>query len=638
MPPTFKESILAAARGEMVDHWPFVPRIDVWYNANKSRGTLPKEHATRTLDEICAAEGWATHHLIPHFLRNGQQIHRGLGICNVPEQPFTVRFPDTIEVDIREEGDFMTVVYHTPKGTVSTKTSYSDEVKNSGASLTWIVEHVIKTPGDCAAVGYIFENLILEPNYEKFQHWLDTEIGEGGIGAGFASLAASPMQHIQREFLDATEFYYFYNDHAREIAALTGSLEIHYDRMLRLMLDSPAEAIQWGGNYDDMITYPAYFAKEIQPWLRKAGSAFKSNGQITFSHCDGENHGLMELLPDSGFCVAEAICPWPMTKVRIEEYYHRWRDRLTIFGGIPSNLLLDECASDEEFDGYLDQMLKTLIPGDRMIVGIADTTPPNANWDRLRRLGERISNESRLPLSGGGNGFIKHDAPDPVTQHVDHRSVAGMEPDQCRILRQMVFDGDDEHVSAEVKRLLEMGMDAKFVMQRGLVEAMDVISPLFSSGQIFIPDVLLSARAMNQAMETLEPYLAQENSGDEQQTIVIGTVFGDMHDIGKNMVATMLKGAGFKVVDLGVNISAEEYVEAIKKYHPHIVGLSALLTTTMPQMARIVDAVMDCQLRDHVKIMIGGAPVNDNFALKIGADGYAADAGQAVNLARHWLN
>ncbi|MDR1046008.1 MAG: corrinoid protein [Candidatus Adiutrix sp.] len=632
---TTQERILAAARGEMVDVWPYVPRIDLWYNANLRAGTLPPEHRDRDIPAICRAEGWGSHQLVPKFLRRGQQPHRALGLYNLPEQPYTVAFGPDVEIEIQSEGDFTSNIYHTSKGSVRTRTMYSEEMKNSGASITWVDEHVLKGPEDYEVVAHIFENLVLGPNYEEFEEWLNSEVGDDGLGAAFASLAASPVHHIQKEFLDATDFYYHYRDHQGPMARLAEGLGVFYDKVFRLILDSPAKAVLWGANFDDMITYPDYFKKEIQPWLQKVGPAFKERGQICICHCDGENLGLLDLLPESGFQVAEAICPWPMTKVKLREYYRRWRGRLTIFGGVPSNILLDELASDQDFEAYLDSMFNELAPGDHLIVGIADTTPPQANWDRLRRIGDRVAREGRLPLAGSA---VLVDLPAQAEPAAPAPADPAALPDDGDLagLRQMVLDGDDENIQDEVRRLLAGGYAAREIMA-GLVAAMDIIGPQFKAGEIFIPEVLLAARAMNLATETLEPHLKSADSAVLQKTFILGTVFGDLHDIGKNMVGTMLKGAGFRVIDLGINVSETDFIKAVKDHRPDLVGLSALLTTTMPEMAKVIAALEESGLRSQVKVMVGGAPVNDKFARDIGADAYSADAGEAVEVARRLM-
>jgi methanogenic corrinoid protein MtbC1 len=512
-------------------------------------------------------------------------------------------------------------------GEVSSKSVFSEDMKGTGTTLPWIAEHVVKKPADLAVLGYIFENLEVEENYEAFHRCMREKVGDDGIGAAFGLMPGSPMQFIQRDFLDATEFFIYYKDHAKELAEAAGRIGVFFEKAARVTAASRAEAVLWGCNFDDMITYPPYYEKDIMPWMARHCGLFNERGIITIAHCDGENLGLMDLLRDTGFQVAEAICPFPMTKVRIGEYYRRWHEKLVIFGGIPSNILLEDIVDDDGFDGYLDEMLKAVVPGDRLIVGIADTTPPNASWDRLRRLGDRLRQEGRLPLAGDA---VLVDIGSHGVQPRAAMDVSGPFGE----IRRMVIEGDDENISAETGRLLSEGHGAAEIMRSGLIAAMDIIGPQFRDGVVFIPEVLLSARAMNLAVDALEPFLGSKDALAEQKTVVLGTVFGDLHDIGKNMVATMLKGAGFKIIDLGINVPAKAFVEAVKEHQPEILGLSALLTTTMPEMAKTVATVTESGLRGGLKIMVGGAPLNAKFARDIGADGYSADASQAVELAR----
>ena len=290
-------------------------------------------------------------------------------------------------------------------------------MKKSGASITWIEEHAIKRTEDYRVVGYLFENLKLVSDAVDFTNWCH-DIGDDGIAATMVGLASSPMHHIQKEFFDATDFYYQYNDHRKEITVLAKSVENFFDQALQIIADSPAEAVLWGANFDDMITYPAYFQNEILPWIQKAADVLGSKGKVVICHCDGENLGLLDLIKDSGMHVAEAICPHPMTKVRIEEYYRRWSDKLTIFGGIPSNILLAEAASEEEFEAYLDHLFKAIAPGKRVILGIADTTPPDAVFDRLVRIGERVQEEGRLPLEAGSARPLAREMVDRAAERV----------------------------------------------------------------------------------------------------------------------------------------------------------------------------------------------------------------------------
>jgi corrinoid protein of di/trimethylamine methyltransferase len=172
----------------------------------------------------------------------------------------------------------------------------------------------------------------------------------------------------------------------------------------------------------------------------------------------------------------------------------------------------------------------------------------------------------------------------------------------------------------------------------GMLSAMEEISKKFKDGTVFIPEVLLSARALNEALQILETYLAEGAATGGDCKILIGTVEGDLHDIGKNMVSTMLKGVGFDVIDLGVNVKVKEFVRQVKETKADILGISALLTTTMPQMKKVIDALEEEGVRDQIKVIVGGAPVNRKFADDIGADGYAQDAGEAVELVKFLKN
>ncbi len=632
---TKRESILMAAKGEMPEILPYVPRIDLWYNANSFFNTLPAKHKGRTQDEISRAEGWALHKVVPEFLKvknPDDTIHRALGIYRLKEMVFDYEFSPDIDIQVRREGDFTRVTYHTPVGTVSTRTMYSDEMRRSGASITWIDEHVLKGPADYQVVGYLFEHLKLIPSFEEFKKW-QAYVGDDGVACTMVGLASSPMHHIQKEFLDATEFYFHYNDYRKEMQGLAESVGHFFDQALKIIADSPAEMVLWGANFDDMITYPAYFQKEIMPWIRKASDVLASRGKVSLCHCDGENLGLMDLIRDSGMHVAEAICPYPMTKVKIEDYYRRWGDRLTIFGGVPSNMLLAESATEEEFEAYLDHLLKVIAPGKRFILEIADTTPPNAVFDRLIRIGERVEREARLPLEGG--------AARPLTQEHLDAAAKRVAPDtfdeqMFKAVHDDVLAGNNAAIKVHVKELLDKGVSAKEILNRGMLTAMEVIGGRFRDGTVFIPEVLLSARAMNEALEVLGPSLAKEKK-DATGKILIGTVRGDLHDIGKNMVITMLRGTGFEVLDLGINLPVEEFLSKVEQHKPDILGMSALLTTTMPEMKKVIDGLRARGLRDKVKVIVGGAPVNEKFARDIGADGYGADAGSSVDLAKRLL-
>ena len=195
-----------------------------------------------------------------------------------------------------------------------------------------------------------------------------------------------------------------------------------------------------------------------------------------------------------------------------------------------------------------------------------------------------------------------------------------------------VIEGNLSDIQGLTNQALGEGTSAKEILDQGLMPGMDHVGVEFKAGNMFVPEVLRSAKTMSSAMEILKPILSE--SGVEMVgKVVLGTVKGDLHDIGKNLVGMMCEGAGFEVVDLGKDISPEDFVEAVKEHSPNIVGMSALLTTTMRSMESTIKALEEAGLRDKVKVMVGGAPVTKDFADKIGADGYASNAAAAAEMA-----
>lgn len=200
-----------------------------------------------------------------------------------------------------------------------------------------------------------------------------------------------------------------------------------------------------------------------------------------------------------------------------------------------------------------------------------------------------------------------------------------------------VIEGRVKDIPSLTNTALSSGLTAKDILDKGLMPGMDVIGAEFKKGKKFVPEVLLSARTMQASLGILKPLLAQ--AGEKMAgKVIIGTVKGDLHDIGKSLVGMMLEGSGFEVKDLGKDIPPEKFVDAVKKEKPDIVALSALLTTTMRSMSHTVTALKEAGLRESVKIMIGGAPVTADFAKQIGADGYAANAPAAVELAKRFIS
>jgi len=208
--------------------------------------------------------------------------------------------------------------------------------------------------------------------------------------------------------------------------------------------------------------------------------------------------------------------------------------------------------------------------------------------------------------------------------------------DNIEALRENLIAGKADEVRKNVEEALSLGISAQTILNEGLVKAMDVVGEKFKANEIYVPEVLVAARAMHAGMDVLKPLFVKQGV-KKIGKIVIGTVSGDLHDIGKNLVAVMMEGAGFEVVDLGVDVSQEKFVDAVREEKPTFLGMSALLTTTMLSMPKVIDVLKEAGLRDKVKVIVGGAPVSREFAQEIGADGYADDARSAVEIARELM-
>jgi 5-methyltetrahydrofolate--homocysteine methyltransferase len=199
-----------------------------------------------------------------------------------------------------------------------------------------------------------------------------------------------------------------------------------------------------------------------------------------------------------------------------------------------------------------------------------------------------------------------------------------------------LYAGDEDAVAQLTQNALDEGLTPGQVLQGGLLKGMERVGVDFRDGDLFVPEVLIAARAMHAGMDVLKPLLTEADAPSAGK-VVLGTVAGDLHDIGKNLVAMMLEGGGFEIVDLGINLPPERFIEAIREHEPDVVGLSALLMSTMPAMQKTIAAIAEQGLRDRAKIIVGGAPVTQVFADEIGADGYAPDAAMAVELTRSLL-
>ena len=388
---THKERMLATLRGEPTDMIPWAPRLDLWYNAHRRAGTLPTKYRHASLEEITDDLGFGFHAIVPHFkdLRDPlDDAHRALGIYNLWPMPYATKLEE-VEVRVEEEGDETHVEYRTPVGTITTTVLYNESMRQAGISITHISEYAIKDSKDYAALRYLFENAVIVPNYAGYDEFAG-RVGDRGIAAAFLNLAASPMHLLQRELMPIQLFFYELYDHPEEMRQCVASIGTYFEKIFDVVSRCSADVLLLGANYDASVTYPPFFEEHIQPWLKQFADVLHARGKFLLTHTDGENTGLLDCYLESEIDVADSICPVPMTRLTFKEVRDYFRGRLSIMGGIPSVCLLKDSMSDREFEAYLDRFLADLGSGDHLILGISDTTPPAAEFDRIARIGEEV--------------------------------------------------------------------------------------------------------------------------------------------------------------------------------------------------------------------------------------------------------
>ena len=388
---THKERLQKTLRHEPTDKIPYFPRLDLWFNANQRRSTLPGPYRNASLKDIVADLGFGFHAVVPNFkdLRHpDDDIHRGLGVYNLWTMPCRTVFHD-VEVTVHRAGDDTVVEYKTPHGPLRTRAVYNESMRAAGISISHMAECLIKSHEDYRAVAHLFDHASVEPNHAGYREFADY-VGEGGIAAAFLTLAGAPVHLLLRELMNYELFMYEGYDHPDEMRECAAAIGRYFERMFDAVIDCPFEIALLGANYDAMITYPPLFAEHIVPWLKKFGDMLHEKCKYLLTHTDGENTGLLEHYLSSGIDIADSICPKPMTKLSFKEVRDAFDGRIAIMGGIPSICLLRDSMSDRAFEAFLDEFFSVIGNGDRLILGISDTTPPDANFGRIKKIGEYV--------------------------------------------------------------------------------------------------------------------------------------------------------------------------------------------------------------------------------------------------------
>lgn len=383
---TYRERMLAVLAGRPTDCIPFVPRLDVWYQANKDHGTLPDKYKNATLLQIVEDLDIGYHTGVADHVYNDSLdiVDQALGILRGPYKPHRSCLRN-INRNISYQGDTITVEYLTPHGTIRTKVEYDQARRKTGTLSPQVSEHAIKSVADFAAVGYIFENMDVYPDYEGLEK-LKTEIGDRGLVVSTGQMGISAMHHILSTLISYDIFLCEYYDNYDMLEQLAASLTPYVNRVIDIAANSPADIIQSGINYDTSITWSPFLEKHLMPYLAGTAEKIHANGKFLLSGSVSETKGLCTHYQQGHLDIADSVCPAPMTSLSLQEIRQALDAKITIWGGIPSVTVLEDCMSDYEFDTYLDQLFMQVGKGDHLILSIAAAAPPQMKFSRLERI------------------------------------------------------------------------------------------------------------------------------------------------------------------------------------------------------------------------------------------------------------
>ncbi|MCB0124960.1 MAG: hypothetical protein KDE58_22040 [Caldilineaceae bacterium] len=385
-----RERMLATIRGEPTDQIPWAPRMDLWMIAQRTRGTVPEPFAGRNMAEVADLLDVACHAIGGDMTLPGGRDNRlrGLGIDNHQDYPYRVELRD-LPMESTDDGIDLRTRIQTSAGEIFTHLHRSPQMASDGISLPFVKSYAIKSAEDFDAIGEIFEHLTVIPTPDSYRAF-HQRMGARGLAVARGPVAASPIHLILHELVAMDKFFYLYHDTRAAMHRLAERMTPFFEAALAALVASEAEVVFWGANYDQDLTWPPFFAEEIMPWLQKVGERIHAAGKFLLTHTDGENQALLPLYRQSGFDVAESICPAPMTKLTLAQVRAGLGRDITVFGGIPSVALLDDAMADAVFVAYLDELFGALGKGDHLILGVADNVPPNANLDRLAEIKRRI--------------------------------------------------------------------------------------------------------------------------------------------------------------------------------------------------------------------------------------------------------
>jgi hypothetical protein len=389
---TTRECILATIRGEVPERLPWVPRLEFWHRVHRGNGTMPPGLESLDMLEVADKLGAGRYSVVPDYTTwetDADSIDGALGFYNLPVFLHRTTLQD-VERRVISRGRETIVEYHTPVGSIRTASIWTDEMLAAGASAPWTTGHPIKDPKDFEVVGYIYSHAKVEPQLKGYLERRE-RVGDRGLVIGPALGPACPIHHIMRVLMTTEQFYYALNDYPEQVERLAAQIEPLYQRIRQFALESPAEVLLAGTNFDDSITPPRFFEKYLLPPLRAFADQLHARGKFLLSHTDGENRKLSPYYRKAGIDVGDSICPAPMTSCTLDEMFEAFAGQITIWGGIPSVLLCKSSATWDQFREYVDDVIERHGRRPRFVLGVSDMVTADAEWDRLCYISEKVA-------------------------------------------------------------------------------------------------------------------------------------------------------------------------------------------------------------------------------------------------------
>ncbi|UCH20006.1 MAG: cobalamin-dependent protein [Deltaproteobacteria bacterium] len=409
--------------------------------------------------------------------------------------------------------------------------------------------------------------------------------------------------------------------------------KIQYETFLRVIEHPSVGAVF---NPDDiahntgLLVHPRHLRKYLFPWYKKMGDVCRDKGLGFIFHSDGDCTEVMDDLIDCGF---HAFNPLQPNAMDIDEIKNKWGNKLCLIGNINLDSTLT-LGTPQDVRAEVYERIRTIGPGGGYMVASSNSITDYVPLDNMKALIDATFEFGRYPIElaeGGVKGTVWKYQGKAKKEAAEFESQLDIEAYTTSLL-----SNDVSRVTGLAQKDIDSGVEVAEVISKGLIPALAEVGKKFQTGKIYIPEMMIAARMMQGTIESLKDQLADKTE-KKLGNVIIGTVKGDLHDIGKNLVIMMLEGQGFTVKDLGVSVSPEQFVQHAKENKSDIVAMSALLTTTMIEMENTINALKNAELRDQVKVIVGGAPVTQKFANDIGADGYAYDAPGAAQLCKQLL-